>query len=180
MSLLARFERRFDVATAFAQRALELSTVIGTSNRDVLNLMAGIALEAGKVSTAIRVSRKAQQERASSHHGLWTSHLFEAEALAQASRYTEAQAICNRVRAEGQPLGERLSSWLCRAEALILYGLRDDRSACRSVRNAIDLLGAGAPAFYRLKNLVVAERLHPTKRQRLQIHELEATLGWRM
>jgi hypothetical protein len=178
MAVVARFERRFSMARSFTRQSLELSRALGLNERIPLNLAAGIALEMGAVNSALRASRKAQKEAADGEHDLWTSYLFEAEALAEKGLHSEAQAICLQVALEGETLGKRLGSWRKRIEARIHQGRGEISAARRSVGDAIDLLGEDAPAFYRLKNLVVAERIHPLSSRRSVIRELGSTLGW--
>jgi hypothetical protein len=65
-----------------------------------------------------------------------------------------------------------------KGEATAFGGLGDNGAAYRAAGSALEILGDAAPPFHRLKSLMVAHQIRPTRSHRTQIRDLAAVLGW--
>jgi hypothetical protein len=176
---IARFERRLVDAERFAQESLAIHRTIGRPAAPILSMLTGIAVDRGASSHAVALARDMRAEAAPDSHAWWGSHLYEAEALAQAGQHREARSICSRVAFEARSRDTRIAAWLRRVEATTFGGLGDSGAAYRAAGNAVEILGEAAPPFHRIKSLMVAQGIRPTHSRGRQIRELANVLGWR-
>lgn len=178
MGSIARFERRFDDAERLARESLAIERAIGFGGAPVLSMLTGVAVDRGDYERAVRLARETRDRASVGSHTWWGAHLHEAEALANRGRHAQARALCAPVARDAGAGDVRILAWTQRVEAMAFDGLGDERRAYRAARSSLEILGADAPPFHRIKSLLAAERIRPSREHRAQIRSLASVLGW--
>lgn len=175
---IARFERRLDEAQRLAAESLAIQRTIGSTGAPVLGMLAAIAVDAGDYARGQQLARETRAAAPAGSHTWWATYLHEAEALARSRDHREALRICRRVAREAGDRDARIAAWRSRVEGLAYDALGDRARAYRAAGMSLDILGDRAPPFHRLKSLLVAQQIRPSRRRREQIRDLTALLGW--
>jgi hypothetical protein len=178
MAGIARFERRLDEAQRLAREALTIRQAIGLPDAQIRIMLTAVTLDRGEYAGAARLAREARALVATGSHAWWSTHLYEAEALARSGELQRALEICSYVGDEASNDDARITALRYRVEALAFDALGDSRRAYAAIGSALDLLGTDAPPFHRLKSLSIAQRIRPNESQGTQIRDLVNALGW--
>ncbi|HEY5425406.1 MAG TPA: tetratricopeptide repeat protein [Candidatus Tumulicola sp.] len=179
MGSIARFERRFEDAERLARESLAIERAIGFGGAPVLGMLAGIAVDRGDYERAVRLACEARDRARIGSRTWWAAHLHEAEAFTHWGRHAQARAACASVARDADSGDVRIQAWIQRVEAMVFEGLGDERRAYRAARSSLEILGADAPPFQRIKGLLAAEHIRPSREHRAQIRTLASVLGWR-
>jgi tetratricopeptide (TPR) repeat protein len=174
---IARFERRYDESERLARESLLIHEALDRPVAPIFSMLTGIAIDRGDGRAGIVLARETRTRAATRSHAWWASHLFEAEATNLLKRPAPALAICAMVERDADGSDERIRSWTSRVRAGSFALQGETINARRAAETALEISGEDGPAYLRLRNLLVAERLTPRRQRADEINDLAALLG---